>query len=81
MILTKVSLEEDVSRLVDQIRSRSAAAIMTSSYRVTSFRRAKTKFRVDLIGVRGKHAVAFCGIGRPESFKQILKKSESKWMR
>ena len=72
VILTKVSPGENVDRLGEQIRSRSAAAIMTSSYRVTSFRRAKTKFRVDLNSVRGKRAVGFCGIGRPESFKQSL---------
>ncbi len=72
VILTKVRPGENIDRLGEQIRSRSDAAIMTSSYRVTSFRRAKTKFRVDLNSVRGKHAVAFCGIGRPESFKQSL---------
>jgi tetraacyldisaccharide 4'-kinase len=72
VILTKVRPGENVDRLGEQIRSYSAAEIMTSSYRVTSFRRAKTKFRVDLNSVRGKHAVAFCGIGRPESFEQSL---------
>ncbi len=72
VILTKVRPGENVDRLDEQIRSRSAALIMTSSYRVTAFRRAKTKFTVDLNSVRGKHAVAFCGIGRPESFKQSL---------
>lgn len=72
VILTKVRQGEDVSRIGEQIRSRSAALILTSSYHVTSFRRAKTKFRVDLNGVRGKHAVAFCGIGRPESFTETL---------
>jgi len=72
VIITKVSPEKDIGRLVELIRSRSTAPILTSSYRVTSFRRAKTRFRVDLNSVRGKHAAAFCGIGQPESFKQSL---------
>jgi len=72
VILTKAGPAVNVDRIGEQIRTRSKARIMTSSYRVSSFRRAKTKFSVDLESVHGKHAVAFCGIGRPENFRQSL---------
>lgn len=72
VILTKLASTVNVDRIGEQIRFLSKARIMTSSSRVSSFRRAKTKFSVDLNSVHGKHAVAFCGIARPESFKQSL---------
>ncbi|HTY36269.1 MAG TPA: tetraacyldisaccharide 4'-kinase [Bacteroidota bacterium] len=40
--------------------------------RVTAFRRASTRFSVDLPGLKGKSAVAFSGIGNPESFEGTL---------
>ena len=58
------------------LRSRSGFTQMRkffrASFTVRAFRRAKTGFSVDLNSVKGKHAVAFCGIGQPESFKDSL---------
>src|SRR5208283_5398881 len=68
----KVKRDTNIENLKEQIRRRSKAKIFSSSYTVTAFRRAKTGFSVDLNSVKGKHAVAFCGIGQPESFKESL---------
>ena len=72
VIFTRIGRDEDQRDLRQQIGSRSKAAILTSSYRITSFRRAKSKFSVDLSGLKGKHVVAFCGIGNPEGFRHSL---------
>ncbi len=72
VLLTKVRAVTNVDRLKEDVRSYSSAKIFTSSFNVVAFRRAKTKFSVDLSSIRGKHAVAFCGIGRPESFRESL---------
>ncbi len=72
VLLTKVTPASNVEKLKEQIRIYSRAKMFSSSYGVTAFRRAKTGFSVDLNSVKGKHAVAFCGIGQPESFKESL---------
>jgi tetraacyldisaccharide 4'-kinase len=40
--------------------------------KVSAFRRASSRFSIDLGGIKGKTAVAFSGIGNPESFAQTL---------
>lgn len=40
--------------------------------KVSAFRRASSRFSVDLVGIKGKTAVAFSGIGNPESFGRTL---------
>lgn len=40
--------------------------------RVSAFRRASSRFSIDLGGIKGKAAVAFSGIGSPESFARTL---------
>ncbi|MGA9406973.1 MAG: tetraacyldisaccharide 4'-kinase, partial [Bacteroidota bacterium] len=72
VLLTKVKPVSNIDKLKDLIRRYSHAEIFSSSYTVSAFRRAKTGFSVDLNSVKGKHAVAFCGIGQPESFKESL---------
>ena len=72
VLLTKVKPASNIDALKEQIRRYSNAKIFSSSYTVAAFRRAKTGFSVDLNGVKGKHAVIFCGIGQPESFKESL---------
>ncbi|MGA7161834.1 MAG: tetraacyldisaccharide 4'-kinase [Bacteroidota bacterium] len=72
VLLTKVKPTLNVERLKEQIRRYSHARIFSSSFTVTAFRRAKTGFSVNLSSVKGKHAVAFCGIGQPESFRESL---------
>ena len=72
VLLTKVKSTSTVDRIEEQIREISDAKIFRSTYRVAAFRRAKTKFSVNLESVKGKKAVAFCGIGEPESFRASL---------
>ncbi len=72
VLLTKVSRGANIERLKEQIGLYSKAKIFSSSFTVRAFRRAKTGFSVDLNSVKGKHAVAFCGIGQPESFKNSV---------
>jgi tetraacyldisaccharide 4'-kinase len=40
--------------------------------KVSAFRRASSRFSIDLGGIKGKTAVAFSGIGNPESFAKTL---------
>jgi len=72
VLLTKVKQTTSVDRLEERIRKFSDAKIFTSTFSVAAFRRAKTKFSVNLESVKGKKAVAFCGIGQPESFRTSL---------
>jgi tetraacyldisaccharide 4'-kinase len=72
VLLTKVRRDANVETLKQQVERYSNAKIFSSSFTVKAFRRAKTGFSVDLSSVKGKQAVAFCGIGQPESFKQSL---------
>ncbi len=72
VLLTKVKQITAVERLEERIRKFSDAKIFRSTFSVAAFRRAKMKFSVDLESVKGKKAVAFCGIGQPESFRTSL---------
>ena len=72
VLLTKVKQSTAIAPLEKRIRKYSDAKIFTSSFSVAAFRRAKTKFSVNLESVKGKKAVAFCGIGQPESFRSSL---------
>ena len=72
VLLTKVTRDTNIVTLKEQVRLYSDAEIFSSSITVRAFRRAKTGFSVDLNSVKGKQAVAFCGIGHPESFKDSL---------
>jgi tetraacyldisaccharide 4'-kinase len=47
-----------------------AIGLMT---KVSAFRRASTRFSVDLGGLKGKSVMAFSGIGNPASFENILR--------
>ncbi len=72
VLLTKVKQTTTVEPLEERIRKFSGAKIFTSTFSIAAFRRAKTKFSVNLESVKGKKAVAFCGIGQPESFRAGL---------
>jgi len=72
VLITKVTSIANIVKLKDEIGRCTKAKIFSSSIAVTAFRRAKTRFSVDLNSVKGKQAVAFCGIAQPESFKNIL---------
>jgi tetraacyldisaccharide 4'-kinase len=41
--------------------------------KVSAFRKASTRFSVDLGGLKGKTVMAFSGIGNPESFEKALR--------
>jgi tetraacyldisaccharide 4'-kinase len=41
--------------------------------KVSAFRRASSRFSVDLAGLKGKSALAFSGIGNPHSFEKTLR--------
>jgi len=41
--------------------------------KVSAFRRASSRFSVDLAGLKGKSALAFSGIGNPQSFEKSLR--------
>jgi tetraacyldisaccharide 4'-kinase len=43
------------------------------STKVSAFRKASTRFSIDLAGVKGKSVMAFSGIGNPESFEKTLR--------
>ena len=72
VVLTRVKPGTDVSLTEQSVRRYSGAKVFSSSVAVRAFRRAKTKFSLDLASVLGKHAVAFCAIARPENFAESL---------
>ena len=72
VLITKVTSSVNVGKLKDEIGRYTKAKIFSSSLSVTAFRRAKTGFSVDLNSLKGKQAVAFCGIAQPESFRSML---------
>ena len=72
VLLTKVKPDVNVEKFKEQVGLYTNAKFFSSSLTVRAFRRAKTGFSVDLNSVKGKQAVAFCGIGQPESFKGSL---------
>ena len=72
VLLTKVKPDVNVEKLKEQVGLYTNAKFFSSSFTVRAFRRAKTGFSVGLNSVKGKQAVAFCGIGQPESFKGSL---------
>ena len=43
------------------------------STKVSAFRKASTRFSVDLGGLKGKSVMAFSGIGNPEAFEKTLR--------
>ena len=46
--------------------------VMGVATKVSAFRRASSRFSIDLGGIRGKTAIAFSGIGSPDSFARTL---------
>ena len=72
VLLTKVNQTATIKEIEEEIRKYTDAKIFTSTFTVAAFRRAKTKFSVNLESVKGKKAVAFCGIGEPESLRTSL---------
>jgi tetraacyldisaccharide 4'-kinase len=54
------------------VRKWTVKPIIGIETKVSAFRRASSKFSVDLGGIKGKSVVAFSGIGNPESFSHTL---------
>jgi tetraacyldisaccharide 4'-kinase len=64
---------------IDQFQKAKAAVrkwtnkpVIGLATKVSAFRRANSRFSVDLGGIKGKTAVAFSGIGNPDSFSQAM---------
>jgi tetraacyldisaccharide 4'-kinase len=55
------------------VRRWSNKPVIGLSIKVSAFRRASTRFSVDLAGLKGKTALAFSGIGSPRSFEQTVR--------
>ncbi len=72
VLITKVLRDANLEMLKNEIGRFTNAKIFSSSLVVAAFRRAKTGFSVDLNSIRGKQAVAFCGIAQPENFRRTL---------
>jgi tetraacyldisaccharide 4'-kinase len=56
----------------DIIRRATNAEIMTTSFIPVAVRRVKTGFSISVQSIRGKKAVAFCGISNPQNFNATL---------
>ena len=54
------------------VRRRTGNPIIGVMTKVSAFRRASSRFSIDIGGIRGKKAVAFSGIGNPDSFARTL---------
>jgi tetraacyldisaccharide 4'-kinase len=73
--LIAISRCESVQEFEDalhEVRRWSDTPAIGLATRVSAFRRASTRFSVDLGGLKGKAVMAFSGIGNPESFDKTL---------
>jgi tetraacyldisaccharide 4'-kinase len=61
---------EDALRALRRWADKPAIGLAT---KVSAFRKASTRFSVDLGGLKGKTVMAFSGIGNPESFEKTLR--------
>ena len=74
--LIAVSRCDDVRQFEDALRDLSRwtdKPAIGLSTKVSAFRKASTRFSVDLGGLKGKAVMAFSGIGNPESFEKTLR--------
>jgi tetraacyldisaccharide 4'-kinase len=55
------------------VRKWTDAPVIGLTTKVSALRRASSRFSIDLGGIKGKTAVAFSGIGNPDSFSATLK--------
>jgi tetraacyldisaccharide 4'-kinase len=54
------------------VRSWTDKPVIGLTIRVAAFRRASTRFSIDIAGIKGKPVLAFSGIGSPGSFDRSL---------
>jgi tetraacyldisaccharide 4'-kinase len=54
------------------LQSRVNKPVIGMMTKVTAFRRASSRFSVDLAGIKGKSVLAFSGIGNPSSFERAV---------
>ena len=64
-----VEQSEEALRLLRRWTDKPVMGVTT---KVSAFRKASTRFSVDLGGLKGKTVMAFSGIGNPESFEKTL---------
>lgn len=72
LVFSHCSGTEEVTRLGDQLRSYTEAPIFCTRFIVEDVREVTSGNSVPAEQLKNKSAVAFCGIGNPESFRQTL---------
>jgi tetraacyldisaccharide 4'-kinase len=71
--ISRCESEAEYEEALNALRRWTTAPAVALSTKVSAFRRASTRFSVDLGGLRGKSVVAFSGIGNPLSFEKMLR--------
>jgi tetraacyldisaccharide 4'-kinase len=64
---------EEFEKAQAVVRGWTDKSVIGLSTKVSAFRRASSRFSVDLAGLKGKSALAFSGIGNPQSFEKTLR--------
>ena len=70
--ISRCQSDADFEDALEIMRRWSDAPVIGLSTKVSAFRRASTRFSVDLGGLKGKSVMAFSGIGNPTSFENTL---------
>jgi tetraacyldisaccharide 4'-kinase len=70
--LSRCESVEQYQRAKAVVRRWTDKPVMALTTRVSAFRRASSRFSIDLSGIKGKTVVAFSGIGSPDSFARTL---------
>ena len=70
--ISRCENDAEYEQALNALRRWTSAPSIGLTTKVSAFRRASTRFSVDLGGLRGKTVVAFSGIGNPLSFEKTL---------
>ena len=70
--LSRCESLEDFSRANAILQKRVQKPVIGLTTKVSAFRRASSRFSVDLGGLKGKTAIAFSGIGTPQAFVRTV---------
>lgn len=73
LIVSKLDDDLDFDAIASRLRRFTSAPVVACRYSVISFKQAKTQSIVSLESLRGKTALAFCGIGNSASFYETLR--------
>jgi len=77
IVISKSNLAEtrDVEKLKEQIRSFTKAPVISSELKLSDIMDIKTSEKISAVSLENKGLGAFCGIGKPDSFKRFLEKN------